>query len=316
MSTSSHEEAFNFGMTHPLQEGWIARGLDTLPREITTTIAERYRDSSVNTKSLLGTIDDYMNAITAQRHSEEIANLGFLCLHSDSDNQEVQEQIHASNTAMQSEYAAGAGKAELIPEQIGWLAHRAATLNPEQQNEAHSYLSNKGITLELGGTRQYGLWTYGQERTSKEVDDATWYLAGSLARKYPEAPITSYSYEGSTPIRYRAFPVPQTGSKPEFVVGRRRRAVLDIDIDGQRVEIFKQFRGLIVLGELCVKHQAVLEDQYRLPSLAPPEKGKRVEAINRVTGTIMREAIYNKEDNPLSVCPLDVSLIMRTGRKK
>lgn len=292
-----------------MQEGWYSRGTHELPEAITEDLKNRYKNSAVNPELLVDTLELITSSVTANRHYQELINLDYLGL---------------SNDEAESYYDLTTIKSS-IPKRIDWFSRNASkafeTLHAGNEKV-------RKITLELGGTRQYGQWVHDGERTSREVDDATWYLANDLRRNFPRAEMHNYPYEGATPTKYRAFTTPKSGEEPDFIVGRRRRAVLDITLDGLTIHVIKQFRGLIPLGALTVdghpdKYREILAQEYDLRedvdmrNMTDDEKSQRaakIERINRVTGTVMRTTILRKEDNLLSVCPVDVNLIMTAHR--
>ena len=208
------------------------------------------------------------------------------------------------------------------------------------------------VTQELGGTRQYGLWVHDGEVTTKELDDIIWSLAGGeLQSAYPEASVKVFDYEGATPIKYRLFRHDSTLREFHYPIGRRRRGILDITVKTefgpQTVHFIKQFRGLIALSLLDQKYQTILSTEGAVNREMHAVKGalsnnleddddyvqgtmdgytkeqlhkkleklsRQAEDINRVTGTVMREAIRTKRQDPPSVCPVDSTLLMTALR--
>ena len=286
-----------------MQEGWYVRGLNSLPSVARKQIEARYTGSPVDVVGLIDALDTLTSSASAQRMTEEFANLDRLGI----------------DAAEREQYFDRAGITSEIPAQIGWFAAAAGAMFASGAGKFGS-APLQAVTLELGGTRQYGLWTLDDERTTKELDDVTWDLARDLREAFPNEQVTGYEYEGATPIKYRAFAIHQRNSSSPLVLGRRRRAVVDIHINGQVIQVIKQFRGIIPLLALGDDHRAKINDEFDLSRYTedddkPATFKSRAEQINRVTGTVMRTAILDKSySEPLTVCPVDASLLMRAYR--
>ncbi len=211
-----------------------------------------------------------------------------------------------------AEYTAFAGQLALAGESVLWFAQKAARAFEENRDP-----DLKKISLELGGNRQYGLWS-----VTKQVDEIAWELQEQLQGHSQVLRLKHYAYEGKTPIQYRFWPrVNGAWDLDEVNSGnvQRRRAVDDITVktEGGPIEVkpFKQANGNLVFD--AIEKARVEELMHRYRSLAPKERHEKRDAPNKAdayAGTIFREAIRSKAYSPHSVAPIGAVIVMVAHR--
>lgn len=298
------KEGIYFSMTHPMQEGWLERGLGRMPDVAQNKIRERYDNSEVNPDSVIQTLSMMTANATIVRHTEELANLGVLGIANT-----LTQPVSGEKATERSNYLSRAGNPEDVIDQIDWYAKAAASALTSARDNGSTVTK---ILAEIGGTRQYGLWKYNGTSTTQQLDAVIEAIPDQIIKRFKGAKVHHYRYEGATPVRYRV-DVPMT-SFGQILFGRRRRATDDALIqtpDGEiKLEFIKQFRGLAILPFIERSYADILSEEF---TIQPGDKDfeQKTRRINNALGNVMREAIRQKGTEPLSVCPVDTHLLVR-----
>lgn len=288
-----------------MQEGWWGRGLAGLPPFAREIITERYAGSRLNPELILNVLNSMMQHATVIRHAEELANLGTLGL-AGTLSQPLSDEAQDSRNG----YCLRAGDPGAVTDQIRWFAEAAA-----KTFSTSTRRTPEKILIEVGGTEQFGLWRHNGVSVTQELDTMIHNMPGQIAEHIPNHILRHYKYEGEAPTRYRV-DIPADANE-QMLVGRRRRGVFDLDVPTehgmQRVEFFKQSRLLVLLAFVDEKYAQLLREEFNLPKEGP-EREAKLQKINNAMGNVIRAAIQEKAQEPLSVCPIDSHLLMRASR--
>jgi hypothetical protein len=275
---------------HPSQDGWMWNTIIApLPEVKQAMLKDRFSRTDVNIPQLFDAIGTANMMAAAYRQERELVNKQHLMTGTD-------------GNLVNEQYAALAGHLDKVGEYVRWFGNTAlSALRLRSPKDRFN-----SISMELGGAQQNGDW----DCTTK-LDQMAVMLPSLVAKAGSDANLV-FASKAARKVSYLLMPIFVDESR-EFshAILRRRRAVADINTaDGDRMEVFKQSLGLVVLERLDPKdRKRILDEAVAHDPIWCVQPNN---SIANIAGNVFEEAIHQKDRSHVtSIVPVSAQYLLR-----
>ncbi len=261
----------------------------------------RFADTAEDPAALLEAVDTANLMVTSGRQARQLENIGRLVMADPENEYKIRDS-----------YQALAGNPELLDTYVRWFgtAATAALVNYQPKKGKRGDAS---ISLELGGMRQDGDWNrpvYLDRLVAALPDEMR-----ALDRKTD----IQLAAEADKKLGYIFMPLfmdsEGEGYTFDYAVLRRRRAVMDITMEGaEKVGIFKQSYGLVVLSQLKVADREFIRQMCEAEH-NPEWNVMKNNVLAEAAGRVFEAAILAADRSKVTtVVPISAQYIVKARR--